>query len=85
MSIAVESVDWQPLQSVGQVQPGDLVRATFKGKTQPYVVAFVLNPGTDQEEIVLDAESNLYYITSMALDGTSWAKDVMVEGGSAQD
>lgn len=72
--------DLTRLLSAGQLEPGDIIQATFKGETKRYDVEDVLNPGTDKEEIILDIHDNLYFITSMVIDGTSWAKNVMIEG-----
>lgn len=74
-----EASDLTRLLSAGQLEPGDIIQTTFKGETKRYDVEDVLNPGTDREEIILDIHDNLYFITSMAIDGTSWAKDVMIE------
>ena len=38
----------------------------------------MLNPNTKQEEVLLDRKKNLYFIVSMAIDGTSWAEDVEI-------
>jgi len=67
------------LLSVGQIKEGDTVLVTFKNNRRPYDVKEVLNAGTSKEEILLDIEDNLYFITSMAIDGTSWAEDVCIQ------
>jgi len=64
------------LSSFGQVQEEDVIICHFNGERQIYIAEEVLNPGTEQEEIIVNKEENKYFITSMALDGTSWAKDV---------
>ena len=66
----------QALTNSGQIQPGDTIHCEFKGKSQKYRAKEVLNAGTDQEEILLNKKKNLYFITSMAVEGTSWAKNV---------
>jgi len=66
------------LLCVGQIKKGDIVFITFDGIRRPYDVEEVLNENTMMEEILLDIEDNLYFITSMALGGNSWAKDVKV-------
>lgn len=68
------------LLSAGQIKEGDKLKITYKGERINYVAEEILNAGTDKEEIILHVDSNLYFITSMALDGTSWAKDVKIAG-----
>ncbi len=75
-----ERAGLMPLLSAGQLEIGDIVLLTFNGQRRPYDVENVLNPKTDKEEIILDLAENLYFITSMAIDGTSWAKNVMMVG-----
>jgi len=62
----------------GQIKEGDKLKITYKNEKINYIAEEILNPGTDREEIILDVDSNLYFITSMALDGTSWAKNVQI-------
>lgn len=66
------------LTAPGQIKKGDELTAEYKGKTRPYIAEEILNPGTDKEEVILDVEDNLYFITSMAIDGSSWAKNVEI-------
>ncbi len=66
------------LLCAGQIKKRDIVWITYKGNRRPYDVEDVLMPNTDTAEILLDIDDNLYFITSMALDGSSWAKDVKV-------
>jgi hypothetical protein len=75
-----EGADLMPLLSAGQLEPGDIVWLTFKDQRRTYDVEIVMNPGTDIEEIILDIDENLCFITSMAIDGSSWAKNVMMVG-----
>jgi len=68
----------------GQIRTGDKVSLVFKGRKQSHTVANVLNSGSkEKEEIILNSQRNVYFITQMAINGSSWAKDVMfiaVEG-----
>lgn len=64
------------LTQPGQIKRGATVELFFKGEGQSHTVDQILMPGSDKEEILLDTESNLYFITSMAIDGSSWAKQV---------
>ena len=66
------------LTKAGQVKKGDIVELTFKDIRRPYDVVDVLNAGTDKEEILLDVEDNIYFITSMAIGGSSWASQVTI-------
>lgn len=64
------------LTQAGQIKQGAKVQICNKGIWEAYHVDEVLNAGTDHEEIILDREINLYFITSMAIDGTSWVEKV---------
>ena len=66
------------LERAGQIQEGDTLVLSYRGEGQAHTVAEVLNPATDREEILLNIEDNLYFITSMAIDGTSWAEGVLI-------
>jgi len=66
----------QNLTNAGQIQKGAKIVLSDNGEGQAYTVDQVLNAGTDKEEILIDTEGNLYFITSMAIDGSSWAKQV---------
>lgn len=68
----------EQLSKVGQVEPGDVILCTYKGGRFKYDVAEVLFPGEDTEEVILDKKRNKYFITAMAIDGSSWAEDVQV-------
>lgn len=67
----------------GQIQPGDHVSFTVGGTLICAPVALVLFPGTCREEIVYNRKKNHYFITSMALDGSSSHKSVQVRSGAA--
>lgn len=69
-------MNYKKLSKVGQIKKGAIVVATYKSSVQKHTVDEVLHAGTDKEEILLDTKSNLYFNTSMAIDGISWAKEV---------
>lgn len=73
---------WDALARPGQIQPGDQLSFTVGGSLICAPVALVLFPGTDREEIVYNRKKNHYFITSMALDGTSSHKSVRVRSGA---
>ena len=64
--------------SVGQISQGDTIHCEYKGGLCKYVAEEVLNKGTVYEEVIIDLETNRYFITSLVLDGSSWAKNVHV-------
>lgn len=69
-------MEWQKLTGVGQIKKGDKVLLSYKGEAQIHIAKEILMEGKPEEEILLNKETNLYFITSMAVDGTSWAKEV---------
>ncbi|WP_153576575.1 hypothetical protein [Pseudomonas aeruginosa] len=76
--------DWQPLTAVGQVEIGDLLRFTVGGKEIEAPAVLVIAPGDPKEEIIYNRGKNHYFITSMAVDGTSSHKNVMVKRPSGK-
>lgn len=62
----------------GQIKAGDIIRCEFKGRPCRYVAKEVLHAGSEKEVVIVDLEANKYFITSMILDGSSWAKKVHV-------
>ena len=64
------------LKQAGQITKHDLLIIDYRGVSTPYFVREVLNPGEDIEEVIVNKKDNIYFITSMAIDGTSWAKNV---------
>lgn len=76
-----ESV-WLPLRRPGQIQPGDYLSFTVGGKPLCVKAKEILFPGTDREEIIYRRRRNQYFITAMAVDGTSTHKGVMVRSGA---
>lgn len=69
---------WQPLAAPGQIQVGDWVSATVAGSFICARAQLVIEPGTGREEIVYNRKKNHYFVTSMAVDGTSSHKGVLV-------
>lgn len=68
----------EKIAKAGQVREGDLLLIGTNDGVQEARARIVLNHGTDREEVVIAKRSNRYFITSMLLDGTSWAKDVRI-------
>lgn len=66
------------LSEAGQINEGDFVKMRYNGRMRQYKAKKVLNAGKGNEEIIINKKQNKYFITSMAIDGTSWAKDVIV-------
>ncbi|MGR6498025.1 hypothetical protein [Pseudomonas fulva] len=77
-SAPVERGPWQPLATPGQVQDGDWLSFTVAGRFICAQARLVINPGTDKEEIVYNRQKNHYFVTSMAVDGSSTHKGVRV-------
>jgi hypothetical protein len=66
----------QKITGAGQLAVGDRIIITNKqGEQQKATVRIVLDGGTDREEIVFNKTRNYYFILSMMLTGTSWAKE----------
>jgi len=68
------------LSGTGQIEKGD--RLEIVGRVPKFScdvkVAEVICPGTESEEILIDLNSNKYFITSMVVKGQSWAKRVTI-------
>ena len=75
--------EWVPLTAPGQIQPGDFLSFTVGGKALCAKAKQVLFAGTDREEIVYNRRQNHYFITAMAVAGTSSHKRVLVRSGAA--
>ena len=71
--------DWKPLTGPGQIKKGDLLRFAVAGKEIEAPAQLIINEGTGKEEIVYNRGKNHYFITSMAVDGTSSHKSVQVK------
>ncbi|WP_143493513.1 MULTISPECIES: hypothetical protein [unclassified Pseudomonas] len=69
---------WQPLTGPGQIQQGTWLSFTVGGKFFCARAKLVIDPGTDNEEVVYNRKKNHYFVTSMAVDGTSNHKGVLV-------
>lgn len=73
-----EEARWHPLTAPGQIQEGD--RLSFRVGSS-FICARarqIIASGTDKEEVVYNRKKNHYFLTSMAVDGTSSHKNVMV-------
>ena len=69
---------YEPLKKLAQIEDGDTVKATFKGKVEVWRDVTELQPNSKSEEILLDPKKNIYFITGMVLKNQSWASEVMV-------
>lgn len=69
---------WQPLESAGQIQQGDWLSFTVAGSFFCAQAKLIIDQGTEKEEIVYNRQKNHYFVTSMAVDGTSTHKGVLV-------
>lgn len=69
---------WRPLELAGQIQQGDWLSFTVAGSFFCAQAKLIIYPGTDKEEIVYNRQKNQYFVTSMAVDGTSTHKGVLV-------
>ncbi|ROL64575.1 hypothetical protein [Pseudomonas vranovensis] len=77
-SAPVERGPWQPITAPGQVQEGDWLSFTVAGGFICAQARLIINPGTPREEIIYNRQKNHYFVTSMAIDGTSTHKGVLV-------
>ena len=69
---------WQPLEATGQIKQGDWLSFTVAGSFFCVQAKLIIDPGTEKEEIVYNRQKNHYFVTSMAVDGTSTHKGVLV-------
>lgn len=69
---------WVPLYGAGQIKKGDKLRFICGGKQYTEKAKLILNPGTDKEEVIYNIRQNFYFITSMAVNGTSSHRNVEV-------
>ncbi len=71
-----EVMNIAPITAAGQIKEGDVLLVKRSNEfIAPVTVKLVLNPGSNHEEIVLAKGKNIYFITSMFLDGKSWVKE----------
>jgi len=73
-----KSGPWEPLSAPGQIKPGDWLHFTVGGKFICTKAKEILEAGTHREEVVYNRSRNHYFITGMAVDGTSSHKGVMI-------
>lgn len=69
---------WKPLEAAGQIKQGDWLSFTVAGSFFCAQAKLIIDPGTEKEEIVYNRQKNHYFVTSMAVDGTSTHKGVLV-------
>lgn len=72
-----QSERWQSVTRPGQIDVGDWLSFTVGGCLICAKARDVLNPGTDREEVIYNRAKNYYFITRMAVDGSSSHKGVM--------
>lgn len=79
-------MSYSKLMAYGQIEKGDkLVIVGRDGRVNRKKVREVLHSGTKNEEVIISKASNSYFITSMVLAGSSWAKAVAYEPNSSND
>lgn len=65
------------INDFGQLKKGDLIIIEMNcGKIKTKKVKEVINPNTENEEVIYNSKKNYYFITKMLLDGTSFVKNV---------
>lgn len=69
---------WRPLSAPGQIKAGDWLSFTVGGEFKCARVKEVLRPGSDREEVIWNRRKNFYFVTRMALDGSSTHRRVMI-------
>ena len=79
---------WAALTEAGQVKKGDKLRFNIGDKAYSETARQILFAGTDKEEVVYNKYQNFYFITSMAINGSSSHKNVEIlaaakKGGAA--
>lgn len=70
---------WEPLTAAGQLSEGDEIRFTIGKRRYTEKVKCVLDAGTEAEEVIYNMRKNFYFITSMAVGGSSSHKNVQVK------
>ena len=63
MTITFKDYIMNELTASGQIEVGATIVLAYRKEGQVHRVCGVLNAGTDTEEILLDRELNLYFIT----------------------
>jgi hypothetical protein len=82
---ATAKVDaWVPLKQAGQIELGDWLCFTVAGKFICAQAREILNAGTKAEEVIYNRQKNHFFVTSMAVDGTSTHKGVLVAKARAK-
>lgn len=75
---------WKKLTGVGQIKKGNKIILAHNGGAEVHHAKEILMEGQPTEEILLNKKKNIYFIVSMAVSGTSWAKDVKYLSGVSQ-
>lgn len=75
---------WMPITAPGQVKVGTKLRFTIGDKAHNETAKLILQPGTDQEEIIYNKSRNFYLITSMSIRNEGSQKNVEFLAGSAK-
>lgn len=74
----MSKLKFEPLTKAGQICEGDMLIFAFDSEPKRFIAKEILCPGSECEEVIVNRKKNQYFITSMAIDGTSWAKDVHI-------
>ena len=61
----------------GQIKKGDILVLQRKGNDKFIAQAkLIINPGKLTEEVIIGINKNIYFITRMMLEGTSWIQKI---------
>ncbi len=71
-------MSWKPLTGPGHIKQGDWLSFTVAGKHFCAQAKLIIDSGSEREEVVYNRKKNHYFLTAMAVDGTSNHKGVMV-------
>lgn len=70
-------INFQVINNFGQLKKGDLIIIEMNcGKIKAKKVKEVINPNTENEEVIYNMKRNYYFLTKMLLDGNSFVKNV---------
>lgn len=76
-ALEMEALGLGEVERAGQVKAGYTLQIS-SDTVDLYKVDQVIDPGTDTEEVILNSDLNLYFITSKLLDGSSWVKSAYI-------
>lgn len=76
----------EKIVKAGQIKVGDtLMIETKEGVIRPAKALDIVRPGvtdnSDGEEIIIDRGRNVYFITSLLVEGSSWVKEAQIVRG----